>query len=146
MRDQRAIYSSALLVIGIFVILLVLGTITGSSPSEAALDANRRPTTTTTTEPPPEGVVVVELRNGSFGPANLKLDLTRASIVRWVNRDPRDVVLFDRSTEKLFNVTLEANGGTFEWDYSQQEPAIWRYSAELGLQLVPGQIDTRPDQ
>lgn len=146
MRDKRAVYSSVLLVVAVFGILLVLGSITGSGPSEAALANNQRPTTTTTTEPPPEGVVVVELRNGSFGPANLKLDLNRAWIVRWVNRDPRDVILFDRSREDLFNVPLAANGGEFEFDYSELPPAIWRYSAEIGRQLIPGQIDTRPDQ
>jgi hypothetical protein len=145
-EDKRAVYSSVLLVVGIFVLFLVLGTLFESEPSQATVDADRPPTTTTTTEPPPEGVFVVELRNGSFAPANLTLDLDVAWIVRWVNRDPRDVILFDRSRDKMFSVTLAANGGTFEWDYSQLEPAIWRYSAEIGRQLIPGQIDTRPEQ
>jgi len=145
-RDKRAIYSSVLLVAGVLAILLIVGSVFESGPSEAASEANRSPTTTTTTEAPPEGVVIVELRNGSFAPANLKLDIDVAWIVRWINSDPRDVILFDRSSDKMFNVPLPANGGTFEWDYSQLDPAIWRYSAEIGRQLIPGQIDTRPDQ
>jgi len=144
--EKRALYSSILLVVGLFALMLLLGSMFTSGPSQATIDANRQPTTTTTTEPPPEGIVIVELRNGSFSPANLKLDLEVAWIVRWINTDPRDVRLFDRSSEMLFDVPLPANGGTFEWDYGELAPAIWRYSAELGRQLIPGQIDTRPEQ
>lgn len=146
MRDRRGLLSSVILVVAVFVVLLVVGSAVQSGPSDELAESGNRPTTTTTTEPPPEGVVFVELRNGSFSPANVKLDITVNQIVRWRNTDPRDVILFDRSPEKLFNVTLEANGGEFEFDYGQLEPAIYRYSAELGLQLIPGQIDTRPEQ
>lgn len=146
MGERRSLYSSILLVAAIFLVLVVIGSIAQSSPSQAVLDKPQKPTTTTTTEPPPEGVVVVELRNGSFSPANLKLDLTKAWIVKWINTDPVDVRLFDASREKLFDLTLTGNGGTFEWDYSELPVGIWRYKAEVGRNQIPGQIDTRPEQ
>lgn len=146
MQDRRGLLSSVILVVAVFAVLLIVGAAAQSEPPANVAEGGNRPTSTTTTEPPPEGVVIVELRNGSFSPANLKLDINVNQIVRWINTDPRDVTLFDRSPDKLFNVPLPASGGQFEFDYGSLEPAIYRYSAEIGLQLIPGQIDTRPEQ
>ncbi len=134
---------STLLVATVFVVLLVVGTLNTSSPSEATVQADRKPTTTTTTEPPPQGVTIVRIDNGAFRPANLKIDLDEIWIVQWINEDPREYQLVDSNGN--FEVTL-APGDVFEFDYSTLEPGIHRYNALIGFQRLPGSVDTRPDQ
>lgn len=132
-----------MLVVGVFAVLLVVGTLNTSAPSTATIEADRQPTTTTTTEPPPEGVTVVLIDNGVFRPANLKVDLNEVWTVKWINKDPREYVLVD--SDGNFEVTL-AEGDTFEFDYSTLEPGIHRYKALIGFQRIPGSVDSRPDQ
>ncbi len=134
---------SMMLVAGVFVVLLVLGTLNTSTPSAATIEADRQPTTTTTTEPPPQGVTVVLIDNGVFRPSNLKIDLDEIWIVKWINEDPREYVLID--SEDNFEVSL-AEGDTFEFDYSTLEPGIHRYKALIGAQRIPGSVDSRPEQ
>ena len=141
--ETRTIIKSVLLVAGIAFVLVVVGLAITSEPSDAVTEAARPPTTTTTTEPPPEGVLVVKIDNGSFRPANVKLDLDEAWIVRWINEDPREYILADK--DGLFETTL-AEGAEFEFDYSTIEPGIYRVFASVGFQRIPGTIDTRPEQ
>ena len=141
--DSRNIMKSTLLVVGVFVALFIVGSITQSGPSDATIAADRRPTTTTTTEPPPEGVALVRISNGVFRPANLKIDLDEIWIVQWINDDPREYVMVD--SDGNFEVTL-GEGDTFEFDYSALEPAIHRYKASVGNQRIPGSVDSRPTQ
>jgi len=142
--DKRGLVSSFVLVLGVFAVLLIVGASVQSSPSADIVEAGEKPTTTTTTEPPPEGFVIVEVKNGSFKPANLTLDINEVWIVRWINRDPRDIDL--SAADGMFETILVANGGEFEWDYSELPPAIYRYNGELGLARFPGIVDTRPEQ
>ena len=141
--DSRTIMKSTVLVVGVFVALIVIGTLITSSPSEATIAADRQPTTTTTTEPPPEGVAVVLIDNGVFRPANIKIDLDEIWIVKWINEDPREYLLVD--SDDNFEVTL-AEGDEFEFDYSTLEPGIHRYKAFIGKQRIPGAVDSRPQQ
>lgn len=141
--DSRSIMKSMLLVVGAFAILLVLGALNTSTPSASTIEADRQPTTTTTTEPPPEGVTVVLIDNGVFRPANLKIDLDEIWIVQWINEDPREYVLVD--SDGNFETTL-AEGDVFEFDYSTLEPGIHRYKALIGMQRIPGAVDSRPKQ
>lgn len=138
------VMKSAVLVVGVFSVLLILGTVLSSQPSQATQDAGRTPTTTTTSEPPPEGVVVVRLANGSFRPSNLRLDLDVAQIVQWINEDDRDYVL--SGSAGLFEAVELGPGATFEFDFSTVDPAIHRYSALIGFQRIPGSVDSRPAQ
>ena len=135
---------STVLVAGVFALLLVLGTVLSSEPSQATLDAGRTPTTTTTSEPPPEGVVIVRLANGTFRPSNLRLDIEVAQIVQWINEDDRDYIL--SGTAGLFESVPLGPGDTFEFDFSTVDPGIHRYSALIGFQRIPGSVDTRPAQ
>jgi hypothetical protein len=132
-----------LLVAGVFVALLVVGSVTTSGPSEATVTADRRPTTTTTTEAPPEGVAIVRIDNGVFRPASLKIDLDEVWVVKWINDDPREYLMVDSGGN--FEVTL-GEGDTFEFDYSTLEPGIHRYNATIGFQRIPGSVDSRPSQ
>lgn len=140
---SRNIMKSALLIVSVFVVLIILGALNTSSPSGATIEADRKPTTTTTTEPPPEGVTVVRIDNGVFRPANLKIDLEEIRIIRWINKDPTEYILVD--SDGAFEITLGQNE-TFEFDYSTLEPGIHRYKALIGLQRIPGSVDTRPEQ
>lgn len=118
----------------------------GSGPSEAVAAAGREPQATTTTEPPDEGVVVVSITNGSFRPSNLKLDLNEEWIVEWRHEDDpeREYVLEARNGE--FESPTLAQGDTYQVDFSQLEPDIYRYNMWIGQQRLSGFIDTRPDQ
>lgn len=118
----------------------------GSGPSPEVLAADRRPATTTTTEPPPEGVVFVRIANGAFRPSNLEIDPAETPIVRWVHEDDpeREYVIEARSG--LFMSDPMTTGDTFEVDFSELEPGIYRYFAFLGRNRVPGTVDTRPNQ
>ena len=124
-------------------IICLIASACSSGPSSPDLPG---PTVTTTTEPPPEGVAIVSITNGSFRPSNLKVDLEVTPTVRWVHEDSavREYTLIARNGE--FESPLLTPGDIFEIDFSQFEPAIYRYNATLGNTRVPGTIDTRPKQ
>ena len=122
-----------------------------SGPSPEALERAEAPSTTTTTEPPPEGVFIVAIRNASFRPSNLTLDLTEFQIVRWENEDTdREYMITSRARgddgERLFESPVIGAGGSWELDFSQLEEAVHRYFTTLGAQTIPGLVDTRPEQ
>lgn len=123
-------------------LLLIAACASGPTAEVAAL--NRIPTTTTTTEPPPEGVVVVDISNGRFSPSNLKLDLAETWIVEWQNNDPPREYTITSSDTGVFESPLLQPGDTFQVDFSGMEPDVYRYYTFLGLQRIPGLIDTRP--
>ena len=125
---------------------VLVGSVTaacGSGPASPNLPA---PTTTTTTEAPPEGVVVVAITNGAFRPSNLKIDLNRTPIVRWLHEDTaeREYTIVARNEEFASNAMTP--GDTFEFDFSTLEPGIYRYYSFLGNSRIPGSVDTRPEQ
>ncbi len=124
-------------------IICLMASACSSGPSSPDLPAV---TVTTTTEAPPEGVTIVSITNGSFRPSNLKVDLEVTPIVRWIHEDSaeREYVLIARNGE--FESPALTPGDTFEVDFSELEPAIYRYNATLGNTRVPGTIDTRPKQ
>lgn len=132
-------------VIGL-VVLAMAGSACASGPTEQVLAAARVPQTTTTTEPPPEGIIVVTINNGAFRPSNLKVDLTQEWIVEWRHEDlpDREYVIEARNGE--FTSPPLNQGDTFQVDFSEMEPDIYRYFSFLGNNRVPGTIDTRPDQ
>jgi hypothetical protein len=101
---------------------------------------------TTTTEPPPEGIVVVIIESGRFRPSNLKLDLDEEWIVEWRHEDSaeREYVLQGRRGE--FESPPLNTGDTFQFDFRELEPDIYRYYSFLGNTRVPGSIDSRPAQ
>jgi len=132
--------------IGLSLTLSMLAVACGSGPSSAAIESNQLPSTTTTTEPPPEGVVVVHITNGAFAPANLELDLTKFWIVEFRNDDaPREYTILS-SDVGVFESPLLKPGDSFQVDFSQLPEKIYRYHADLGLQRIPGLIDTRPSR
>ena len=141
---RRNLIKSTLTIAGVFAVLLIVGSLITSEPSEAVQESARAPTTTTTTEPPPEGVVVVRLVNGAFRPANLAMDLSQQQIVQWLNEDPREYVII--GTGGTFESPPLNQGDTFEFDFSTLEPSIYRYNAVIGFQRIPGSVDTRPAQ
>ena len=147
---KRTIFNSALLVAGVFVVLLVFGAVLQSGPSQATTDAERKPTSTTTTEPPPEGVIVVFIDNGVLRPSNLEIDTTAIQIVKWINRDDREFVLEEASG--LFVSEPLGLGDEFQYDFSTQPNGLYRYKAVLvtdslfGGVRIPGLIDTRAAQ
>jgi hypothetical protein len=131
-------------IIGLAFSMTVLAAACGSGPSEAALALNQLPSTTTTTQPPPEGVVVVHISNGAFQPANLQIDLDTFWIVEWRNDDaPREYQVTSRDAG-LFESPILMPGDSFQVDFSQFEPALYRYNTFLGNQRIPGLVDTRP--
>ncbi len=147
---NRTIFRSVLFVAGVFVALLVLGSVLSSGPSQATIDADRQPTTTTTTEPPPEGVVVVHIDNGVLRPSNLEINIEEIQIVKWINKDDRDFILQD--DEGHFLTDPLGKGDEFEFDYSTLPPALYRYKAILvtdsifGGVRIPGLVDSRTAQ
>ena len=130
--------------------LLIAGAIAlvacGSGPSPEVLAADRRPATTTTTEPPPEGVVFVRISNGAFRPSNLEIDPAETPIVRWVHEDEPEREYMIEARGGIFSSEVLTQGDTFEVDFSELEPAIYRYFAFIGRNRVPGTVDTRPTQ
>lgn len=129
-------------------IILALGlSACASGPSDQAVEANRQPTTTTTTEAPPEGVQVVIIEGGRFRPSNVKLDLNEIWIVEWRHEDEadREYTLEAGAGDWETSPTLAA-GDTFQVDFSQLPPDIYRYFAYLGNNRIPGSIDSRPTQ
>jgi hypothetical protein len=122
----------------------------GSGPSEEVLASGKRARVTTTTEAPPEGVVVVSIVDGAFRPSNVKLDVAVTPIVEWRHEDSveREYVIEARARdgEVPFMSETLVKGDTFQVDFSELEPDIYRYGATIGLTRVPGTIDTRPEQ
>lgn len=116
----------------------------GSGPSAAAARNNLLPSTTTTTQPPPEGVFVVHISNGAFSPANLELNLTTHWIVEWRNDDPPRQYQITSRDPGLFESPVLVPGDSFQVDFSQFPPALYRYNTFLGNQRIPGLVDTRP--
>lgn len=131
----------------ITIILALLLGACASGPSEEALAADRKPTTTTTTEPPPEGIAIISIENGRFSPSNLKIDLNEFWIVEWRQQDTgdREYVIQAREDEWEPSPPLQ-QGDTFQVDFSELPPDIYRYYAYLGNNRIPGSIDTRPNQ
>ncbi len=117
-----------------------------SGPSDTALESGKTPVSTTTTEPPPEGIVVVVIEGGRFRPSNLKLDLDEAWIVEWRHEDSAEREYMLESRNEEFTSPPLNTGDTFEFDFSELEPGIYRYFSFLGNNRIPGSIDTRPDQ
>lgn len=133
----------------------------GSGPSPEALERDVAPSTTTTTEPPPEGVVVVRIENGRFAPSNLEIDLDETWIVKWehldapiTNQDGSVVERIyqiisrdrDENGDFLFESPELEFGDVYEVDFSQYEPDLYRYNTFLGMQRIPGLVDTRPSR
>lgn len=127
-----------------FLLMAALVAACGSGPSDDALARNRQPSTTTTTEPLPEGVTIVRIDGGAFRPANLKLDLDETWIVQWENRDAEEREL--TATRGEFESGPLQSGGTFEVDFREFEPGLYRYQMFIGQQRIPGIVDTRPAQ
>lgn len=125
--------------------LLVLSAC-GSGPSVDAL-ALGPPTSTTTTEAPPEGVRVVLISNGVFRPQILEFQLSEASLVEFKHQD-RERFQYVISWEGgIFPDSPElAAGDTYTVDFSTIPPGFYRYSAKLGLSVIPGSVDTRAAQ
>ncbi len=122
-----------------------------SGPSPAALERNELPSTTTTTEPAPEGVTVVIIDNGRFTPQGVVLDLEVSWIVEFRNQDPpREYQIVSRDNgedgEPLFQSEILVPGDSYQMDFSDLPPDVYRYSAFLGNQRIPGQVDTRPSR
>ncbi len=128
------------------VVAMMLGAC-ASGPSESALAADKKPTTTTTTEPPPEGIAIVTISNGRFSPSNLKMDLNEFWIVEWRQEDTgdREYVIEAREGEFESSPPLKP-GDTFQVDFSDLPPGIYRYYSYLGNNRIPGSVDTRPSQ
>ncbi len=118
----------------------------GSGPSPAALAADRRPVVTTTTEPPPEGVALVVISNGAFRPANVRLDIDEQWIVMWRHDDDAEREYLIETRDGSFSSEVLGPGDTFQVDFSEFEPGIYRYFAAIGNTRIPGSIDTRPAQ
>ena len=132
-----------LLTITVFSILLGA---CASGPSDAALAEGRVPVSTTTTEPPPEGITVVRIEGGRFRPSNLQLNLDEAWIVEWRHEDDAEREYVLEARDEVFLSPPLNTGDTFQVDFSELEPDIYRYFSFLGNNRVPGSIDTRPEQ
>ncbi len=137
------------------IVVLALGAMLVSSacasgPAPEVLAAGRTPSTTTTTLPPPEGVTVVRIANASFRPSNLTLDIDREWIVEWRNEDDREYQIISRDRndegERIFESPMLVEGDTWQVDFRDLEPAVYRYFMTLGAQSIPGLVDTRPEQ
>jgi hypothetical protein len=138
-------------VIGLATVTALVLVACASGPSPAALERNELPSTTNTTEAAPEGVAVVIIDNGRFTPQGVALDLTTVWIVEFRNQDPpREYQIISRDNGEdgnpLFESALLAPGDSFQVDFSGLPPDVYRYSAFLGNQRIPGQVDTRPSR
>ena len=132
--------------------LALVGATSSSGPSENAIAKDEAPPSTTTTEPPPPGIVVVKIIRGAFRPSNLDIDLTETPIVQWRHED-RDTFTYiiestnqDENGDPLYISPELSQGDVFEVDFSEFEPDIYRYFSFLGLQRIPGSVDSRPEQ
>ena len=126
---------------GLIIALALIVTACASGPSPEAIERDQAPPSTTTTTLPPEGVVIVRINNGTFKPALLQISLENQWIVRWVNEDTREYVVAMR--DQFESPTL-AQGDSFEFNFRDLEPALYRYYTFSGNQRIPGQVDTRP--
>lgn len=150
MLANRTIFKSTLFVGGVFIALIVIGSLISSGPSDATIEAERQPTTTTTTEPPPEGVFVVHIDNGVLRPSNIEIDIAVIQIVEWINNDDRVFVI--EAADGAFASPPLSMGDSFRFDYSTLPTALHRYKAILetdsifGGVRIPGLVDTRPAQ
>lgn len=118
----------------------------GSGPSADAL-AQGPPTSTTTTEAPPEGVKVVLISNGVFRPQILEFQLSEASLVEFRHQDRERFQYVITWEGGIFPDSPElAAGDTYTVDFSTIPPGFYRYSAKLGLSVIPGSVDTRAEQ
>jgi len=130
----------------------------GSGPSSAAVERNERPATTTTTEPPPEGIVIVNIENGRFSPSNLEIDLSEFWIVEWQHNDAPvphadgtvqtreyQIISRDRNEDRsfIFESPVMEFGDVFQVDFTDMPEDLYRYNTFLGLQRIPGLVDTR---
>jgi hypothetical protein len=130
-----------------------------SGPSQAVIDSNRQPSTTTTTEAAPDGVVIVSIENGRFSPSNLEIEITDFWIVEWRHNDApvtlqdgtvqsREYQILSRDKNDdgshLFESPLMQFGDVYQMDFSGLPPALYRYNTFLGMQRIPGLVDTRP--
>ena len=144
--------------IGSVVLLGLVAVACASGPSDAASERNQQPSTTTTTEPPPEGVVIVSIRNGSFSPSNLEIDLGETWIVEWQHNDAPinladgtvqtreyQILSRDRNEDRsfLFESPVMNFGDTYQVDFSAYPEDLYRYNTFLGAQRIPGLVDTR---
>lgn len=147
---NRTVFQSALLVAGVFVAVLLLGSVLQSGPSQATIDADRTPTSVTTTEPPPAGVTIVYIDNGVLRPSNLEIDIAAIQIVKWINRDERSFTI--EEANELFISGELAKGDEFEFDFSTHPESLYRYQAVLvsdsifGGVRLPGLVDSRAAQ
>lgn len=136
-------------IITLSVAAALLTTACASGPSPGVAAGGGRPETTTTTEPPPEGVTFVRIRNASFRPSNLTIDIDEFQIVRWINEDDREYQITSRARvdgERVFQSPLLGPGDQWEFDFTTVDPDVHRYFTELGAQTIPGLVDTRPAQ
>lgn len=145
-------------------VLAVLGLVLaacGSGPSPEALERNVAPSTTTTTEPPPEGVIIVRIENGRFAPSNLEIDLDETWLVEWHHQDAPITNQDGTTVERVYQIIARdrdengdfifespelAFGDVFQVDFREFEPALYRYNTFLGMQRIPGLVDTRPSR
>lgn len=147
--------------IALLAVMGILLAACGSGPSPEARDRNVAPSTTTTTEPPAEGVVVVRIENGRFAPSNLEIDIDNIWIVEWRHLDAPinnvdgtvtertyQIISRDRDDdgEFLFESPELSFGDTYQVDFSGFEPDLYRYNTFLGMQRIPGLVDTRPSR
>ncbi len=144
--------------IGVIAVLGLVVAACGSGPSAAAIERNQEPSTTTTTEPPPEGVIVVSIENGRFAPSNLEIELSEVWIVEWQHNDApitladgtvqeREYQIISRDRNEdgsfLFESPIMMFGDTYQVDFSDFPEDLYRYNTFLGLQRIPGLVDTR---
>ena len=141
MTSQRT--SSRWVLAASFVLVLAA---CGSGPGVDAL-AQGPPTSTTTTEPPPEGVRVVLISNGVFRPQILEFQLSEASLVEFKHQDRERFQYVITWEGDIFPDSPELSAGdTYTVDFSTIPPGFYRYSAKLGLSVIPGSVDTRAEQ
>ncbi len=134
-------------IIALALVAAALASACASGPGEG--NSGNFPQTTTTTLPPPEGVTVVRIRNASFRPSNLTIDIDELQIVRWINEDDREYTITSRARvdgERVFQSPVLGPGDEWEFDFTTVEPDVHRYFMELGAQTIPGLVDTRPAQ
>jgi hypothetical protein len=146
---------------GLLVVAAVVAAACGSGPSPEARERNQAPSTTTTTEPAPEGVIVVSIENGRFAPSNLEIDLSETWIVEWQHNDEprtlqdgtveaREYQIISRDRDDDGNFIFESPtlqfGDVYQFDFSDLEPDLYRYNTFLGMQRIPGLVDTRPSR
>lgn len=122
------------------VVLLVAAC--SSGPSSPDL---RPPTSTTTTEAPEVGIEIVRIRNGSFQPPQLRIDIDETPTVRFVHDDNPEVTYTIITSNGPWEDFELADGGEHDIDFTGVEPQLYRFSAIAGFVRLPFSIDARPD-